>query len=487
MSQFGIHWFRRDLRIAGNAALEWNRKRNQGKTLGVFFFDSTFLSRPDFSISRFGFFLQTLQSLRTELQAAGGDLLVIDQGPLAGFEMLLSKLGSKAPNCVTFSRDYEPFARERDHRVTQKLETLGIPVHIERDHLIIEPLELQKEPGKNSFYQIYTPFFKKWISLSEEDSIRDRIESQKSAVNYLDKLAQGKAEQLFQLQWKVLLSKKEVADCLDDYLAKYLPRVQVTLPKAGSLAAYDAVKSFQPKIGGYNTDRDLPAKPGTSRLSIYLKNGSITSALVLNTLKLNLQKEAHKEAGGQMQFLKEIVWREFYFHILYHRPSVEKEAFLTQYRNIAWQNNEKWFDAWKEGKTGFPIVDAGMRELKATGWMHNRVRMIVASFLTKDLLIDWRWGEQYFMHQLLDGDLAANNGGWQWAASTGCDPQPYFRIFNPFLQSKKFDPSGDYIRKYVPELRNTSAKDLHNPEQNYVTPIVDHGTQRQKALNLYKR
>ena len=202
-------------------------------------------------------------------------------------------------------------------------------------------------------------------------------------------------------------------------------------------------------------------------------------------------KNPSRWSDGEAKFVSEIIWREFYYYILSRNPRVERESFNPLYSKIAWKNNEEWFSAWKEGRTGFPIVDAGMRELNETGWMHNRVRMIVASFLTKDLHIDWRWGEQYFMEKLLDGDLAPNNGGWQWAASTGCDPQPYFRVFNPYLQSEKFDPTGVYIKRFIPELKDCPVKLIHEPPQdlmnrNYPAPMVDHSVQRLEAIALYK-
>ena len=483
MNRFGIHWFRRDLRIAGNPALNWNRKQNEGKTLGVFFFDSKFLARPDFSHHRFGFFLQTLKSLKAELREMGSDLLVLDHGPDEGLDFLFSKLKSKIPSCVTFNRDYEPFARERDSRIIKRVEDLGIAVHTERDHLLIEPHELRREPKTSKFYQIYTPFSKKWFSL---DEVQERTADQNEAIAYLEKRKKGvKIKPFFKLTWDSLFPKSEVHDSLNTYIRKNAPLLKIELPKAGSLIAYQVATAFQSKVKNYLEQRDYPAIAGTSRLSIYFKNGSISPAIVLSMLGLN--KINFNEKNGKTQFLKEIIWREFYYHILYHHPSVEREAFLSQYRNIKWENRESWFEAWKQGKTGYPIVDAGMRELKATGWMHNRVRMIVASFLTKDLLIDWRWGEKYFMTELLDGDLAPNNGGWQWAASTGCDPQPYFRIFNPVLQSKKFDPKGEYIKRFVPELRGASSEDIHTSPKNYIQPIVDHPTQKTKALALYKK
>jgi deoxyribodipyrimidine photo-lyase len=489
---FGIHWFRRDLRVAGNPALKWNWKQNQGRTLGVFFFDSKFLARPDFSHHRFGFFLNTLKALQTELRELGGDLLVLDSGPEQGFDYLLSLLKTRPPTHVTFNRDYEPFARERDSKIYRKLDQLGISVHTERDHLLIEPQELKKDDSKpQGFYQVYTPFSKKWFSLLSQDEFQNRITTQKESLSYLNKRKNGnKIEPIFKLTWSDLIKKEERIDQLDSYIQKTSTQVTIPLPEAGSLAAYQALTLFKSKVDHYLEKRDYPNDPGTSHLSIYLKNGSITPAMVLYSLDLKNEKWGDKT--GRNQFLKEIVWREFYYHILYHQPNVEHEAFLSQFRNLKWENREDWFEAWKQGKTGYPIVDAGMRQLNTTGWMHNRVRMIVASFLCKDLLISWQWGENYFMKQLLDGDLAPNNGGWQWAASTGCDPQPYFRIFNPTLQSEKFDPKGEYIKKFLPELKNISPDWLHapwtRPEGNpYISPIVDHQQQKVKALDLYKQ
>ncbi len=495
--KYGIHWFRRDLRIAGNSALQRNWKENQGRTVGVFFFDSQFLGRPDFSYHRFGFFLQTLKKLKEELSEMGSDLLVLDSGPEQGFELLFQALKEDLPSVVTFNRDYEPFARDRDQRGTQKMIGRRIEVHTERDHLVLEPHEIRKDSSSTGFYQIYTPFAKKWFSLLSQSEMRERIESQEGGVSYLEKREKGKKiDPFFRLKWKDLLPASHFQDSLDLFIRKNESFQKIKLPEAGSLAAFQVAKSFRSKVDDYLEKRDYPSISGTSHLSVYLKNGSITPAMVLKILNVGDSRQGSQakslgglewgEKSGRNHFLKEIVWREFYYHILFHQPSVEKEAFIKHYRNIQWENNEKWFEAWKEGRTGYPIVDAGMRQMKTTGWMHNRVRMIVASFLTKDLLIDWRWGEKHFMNELLDGDLAPNNGGWQWAASTGCDPQPYFRIFNPILQGEKFDPQADYIREYVPELKHESAEKIHSLQANYIRPIVDHKVQKEKAIQLFK-
>lgn len=487
---WGIHWFRRDLRIAGNPALRWNWKKTQGRTLGLFLFDSKFLARADFSHNRFAFFLKTLQALQDEMREIGGDLLVLNQGPEEGFQRLFSKWSSAPPNFVSFNRDYEPFARERDAKQTEWLLQRQVEVHTERDHLVFEPHELTKD-GPGSFYQIYTPFSKKWFAQLQSSEAQERVKLQKESLHYLQNRAEGKrAQPILRMKWEDVLPREvlhsePLRDSLKEFIQNNTQSVTVAIPEGGSLAAFAKAKEFEKKLSRYLEDRDFPEAHGTSNLSIYFKNGSITTSTVTGLLGLT-QADLQKK-NGPAQFLKELIWREFYYHILFHRPNVEKEAFLAHTRQIQWENNPEFFERWKEGTTGFPIVDAGMRELRQTGLMHNRVRMIVASFLTKDLLIDWRWGEQYFMNQLLDGDLAPNNGGWQWAASTGCDPQPYFRIFNPELQSMKFDPKGEYIKKYVPELRHVSADEIHTPGSRYITPIVNHAAQKPKALALYQR
>lgn len=466
---YGIHWFRRDLRIVGNPGLDLNLKKNAGRVLGVFIFDRKFLARKDFSHSRFLFFLKTLEVLRSEMREGGGDLLFLDSGPDEAWLSLLtrlkkSKLGS--PALVTWNRDYEPWSRARDSRVSKLLENdHGLTIETKRDHLLIEPDELTKDaPG--SFYQVYTPFKKKWFSIFENAEVNSRLRE-------VGKALKAGAPQ-FGLKWPREFGDQ---DLLAEMMKQTSEKVSIPMPKAGHDAAKAALKVFKDEaFAAYETGRDIPSRAGTSQISIYLKNGSITVPQIIALLKLTPHSPG-------LKYFEELVWREFYTHILWHRPSVEHESFNPKYKNLAWENDPKFFEAWKTGRTGYPIVDAGMRQLNATGWMHNRVRMIVASFLTKDLLIDWRWGERYFMEKLLDGDLAPNNGGWQWAASTGCDPQPYFRIFNPTSQGEKFDPEGEYVKKWVPELRDRPAKVVHEP----LDPIVDHSVQREKALKLYKQ
>lgn len=482
---YGIHWFRRDLRIAGNPALLENWKKNKGRVIGLFCFDSKFLSRSDFSHNRFAFFLKTLESLQKEFHDFGGELLIIDESAEVFFTHLNEFLPQK-PNLVTWNRDYEPFARSRDKNIEQILEQRGVDFENSRDHLLLEPHEVIKDD--RTYYQVYSPFSRKWFAKLQTPEILNRIEKQKNGLSYLEKkLNNQEISPLFSSKWNDYVSAGfPYKDSLKKFTEQNQKSVTCEIPEAGTLAAYRHLKKFSKNLPRYKQSRDFPSLEGTSALSIYLKNGSLSSSQIIASLQL--ENVNFSEDAGATQYLKEIIWREFYYSILWHEPRVEHEAFLVQYKNIKWQNNNEWFARWCDGETGYPLIDAGMRELKTTGRMHNRVRMVVASFLCKDLLIDWKWGEKYFMNQLLDGDLAPNNGGWQWAASTGCDPQPYFRIFNPTSQSQKFDPEGSYIRKFVPELRGCSPKEIHQPTStfNYPKPIVDHSVQRTHALELYK-
>jgi deoxyribodipyrimidine photo-lyase len=490
MSQkYSIHWFRRDLRVVGNENLRFAFKHSEKKVLGIFCFDSAFLSRPDFSANRFAFFIKTLKQLKFELQQQGGDLLIVDDQPHVAFSKLFEyfkKNSHGLPEYVTYGKDYEPFARERDEKVKKLIETYGVKTHSERDHLLIEPHEVTKDDG--SFYQVYSPFARKWFDKLATVEVQKRVAAQKNAQAYFERIMKGDYEKIFDFKWSEF-ENLPYQDSLEKFEAQNNKSVTIPIPEAGFAVAYKRLLEFKNHVNKYKDQRDIPSYDGTSMMSIYLKNGSITSAQIIYAL--GLKNQNFKTGEQATQYIKEIAWREFYYSIIYNKPEVEKQAFLEQYKNLPWENNKEWFQCWCEGKTGYPIVDAGMRQLNTTGWMHNRVRMIVASFLVKDLLIDWRWGENYFMKMLLDGDLAPNNGGWQWAASTGCDPQPYFRIFNPWLQAAKFDPEAKYIKTYVPELKDISPDFIHDADSfrgsSYPPPIVVHAQQKDKAISLFKK
>lgn len=475
---YAVHWFRRDLRVKENPALQEALDFFDGKVLGLFCFDKTFLSRPDFSHNRFQFFIHTLKALKADLQNRGGDLLVLDAAPLESWRRLFNywhSVKKSLPALVSFNKDYEPFARNRDQLVAEFLKNNNVKVNTNADHLLIEPEDIHKPSG--GYYQVFTPFFNTWLKLALGAKVSSRLNTSWKNPD-------------FRIKWSdVLKQGHPFSDCLLKFESENLKSVTVKIPTAGASQALVDLDKFRDRILQYDSKRDFPADYGTSGLSVYLKNGSLTIAQIISQLELLKSKNLNQ--SGPKTFLKELAWREFYYNILYHEPRVESEAFNKIYKAIDWPNNKTYFEKWCEGQTGYPIVDAGMRQLKTTGWMHNRVRMIVASFLVKDLLIDWKWGERFFMQHLLDGDLAPNNGGWQWAASTGCDAQPYFRIFNPTLQSEKFDPEGKYIKKFVPELKDVPPHLIHDPEKipcnsGYARPIVDHAEQKEKALKLFK-
>jgi deoxyribodipyrimidine photo-lyase len=359
-------------------------------------------------------------------------------------------LDATKATALFYNRDYEPMARKRDAEVEKMARSLGIEVHSYKDGVLHEPDEILKEDGKP--YRVFTAYSHSW-------------RSQPKAV-VLPKVKFKRPPGFKNPPGLALPTINELGFTLD-----------VPLPPAGERAGRERLKQFaEGDLLHYAERRDLPALDATSRLSPHLRLGTVSPRTVL----ASAAKAAEKEPAAQKQtniFINELIWRDFYRQILWHFPHAATSSFKEEYQDLKWENDERLFKAWCEGRTGFPIVDAGMRQLNSTGWMHNRVRMIVAMFLTKDLLINWQWGERYFMQKLIDADLASNNGGWQWSASTGTDAQPYFRIFNPTAQAEKFDPEGAYIRRFVPET-DTLA---------YPAPMVDHARQRVKALALFKR
>ena len=429
-----IFWFRRDLRFEDNVGLYhalYQAKLNGQKVLPLFIFDKTILDKlEDKNDRRVDFIHRTIMYMQSELIEKGKSMWVENDQPINVFNAYLKKY--KIAGVYT-NRDYEPLAIERDEQIQSLLEKNNITFHSFKDQVIFEKEEVIKDDGKP--YTIYTPYANKWRTY-----------------------------------WASHVPKIHPSIKLMDYFIDSKPLPIPTLKQLGFNATDLIVPPIQwdaNLVKKYTDQRNFPAIKGTTQLSVHLRFGTLSvRQLALATQSLN------------STFFNELIWRDFYHMILWHFPQVGKgKSFKAQYDFIEWRNNEKEFQAWCEGRTGYPIVDAGMRELNTTGFMHNRVRMIVASFLTKHLLIDWRWGEAYFSQKLLDFDLAANNGGWQWASGSGCDAAPYFRVFNPRLQTEKFDKELKYIRKWIPELDSLS----------YPKPIVVHEEARVRVLAAYAK
>lgn len=426
-SAVSIFWFRRDLRLQDNAGL-FQALQSGYPVVPVFIFDRSILDAlEDKDDRRVEFIHQSLSAMQDELTAIGSTLDVRYGTPRQVYEELLKDYEVKA---VYANHDYEPYAIQRDQSIGQWLQQQGCVFHTFKDQVLLEKNEVLKDDGKP--YTVFTPYSRKWKAVLAANPI----------ISYNTK----------------------------KYFNQFFQQSAKQIPSLASMGFTAAGIPFPAKtwkkelITRYKEQRDIPSLPGTSRLSVHLRFGTISI------------RELAKEAGSLNEtFLNELIWRDFYHMILWHFPKVVGHSFKPEYDQIRWRNTEKEFEAWCTGQTGYPIVDAGMRELNATGFMHNRVRMIVASFLTKHLLIDWRWGEGYFARKLLDFDLAANNGGWQWAAGSGCDAAPYFRVFNPYLQTQKFDPQLKYIRKWVPEFE----------ELTYTRPIVVHEEARKRCLDTY--
>lgn len=425
-----VMWFRRDLRLSDNAAL-YHALRSGYPVVPLFIFDRNILDKlEDKSDRRVEFIHSALQTMQVELNTLGTTIDVRYGYPADVWNDLLQDYSIGA---VYTNHDYDPYALNRDQGISQLLASNGIPFHTYKDQVIFEKDEVVKDDGKP--YTVFTPYSRKWKAKLTEFSL----------IGYPT----------------------------ENHFTQFYPQPSKAIPSLHHMGFSGSGKPFPGRlikselVKKYKEQRDIPGIEGTSKLGVHLRFGT-----------LSIRKLASYVRSLSESFLNELIWRDFYHMILWHFPQVGKGyAFKKEYDRIVWRNNEDEFKAWCTGKTGYPIVDAGMRELNATGFMHNRVRMITASFLVKHLLIDWRWGEAYFAQKLLDFDLAANNGGWQWAASSGCDAAPYFRVFNPALQTQKFDPQLHYIRKWVPEFENM---------QHYPPPIVIHEVARKRVLETYK-
>ncbi len=422
-----IHWFRRDFRLEDNAAL-YHALKSGNELMPLFIFDKQILSELPKDDARVGFIHQTLEQLKGSLEEKGGGIEIRRGDPETVWKEILKEYEVAE---VFVNKDYEPYALERDDQIETLLGEHGIPLRRFKDQVIFEEGEVVKADGMP--YTVYTPYSKLWLSHLEEKGI----------PSYPSELIKGKYK----------TGGYSGFPSLED-LGFEKSRIEAP-----------PYRMSDELLEHYQDTRDLPARDGTSQMSPYLRFGLVS-----------IRDLVRRVSPHKSKYLRELIWREFYMQILYHFPHVVDKSFKARYDLIEWKNDVNLFECWKEGTTGYPLVDAGMRELKATGMMHNRVRMVAASFLCKHLLIDWRWGEAYFAEKLLDYELSSNNGNWQWAAGCGCDAAPYFRVFNPYLQQAKFDPDFEYIKKWVPEYGDAS----------YPDPIVDHKEARAEALRVYR-
>ena len=466
--QSALVWFRRDLRDYDHAAL-YHALKASAQVYCCFIFDTDILETLPKQDRRVEFILESVKALKEALVLQGGDLIILHGKPRVEISKLAHALNV---NAVFANHDYEPAAITRDQDVTFALQKHDIDFHHFKDQVIFEKDEILNNAGKP--YGVFTPYKNAWLK-----KVNDFYLSAYPVDKYKNNYAKPKTTPLPNLESL-------------GFKPTNLKDLRMPTGMQGGLALFE---DFRDRISRYKDARDFPAIKGGSFLSVHLRFGTVSIR--------HLAREAHRHANvGSQAWLNELIWRDFYFQVLHHHPRVANgDTFKPEFNNIPFPNNEALFKAWCEGKTGYPLVDAAMRQINTTGYMHNRLRMVTASFLVKDLLIDWRWGERYFEEKLIDFDFSANNGGWQWAASTGCDAQPWFRIFNPVTQSERFDPQGKFIRKYIPELNACNDKEIHAPwlipllrqqslnleiGKDYPLPIVDHATQRSRALGLYK-
>lgn len=461
-----IVWFRRDLRTDDNAALSHATKR-RSPLVPLFIFDTELIRTLPSDGAAFNFQSEALAELARKLQQLGG-MLIARRGSV--LDVHREVIQEVRPQALYYNRDYEPYARERDRKVEQMYREAGAEVHSYKDVVVHESDEVLT--GKGEPYVVFTPYANSWKKLSHP------LPFSKPKPFSTPRLPVGR-----------LLGAKDLGKT-------------ITIPDpafvGGEQEAHRRWNRFlQSMIGDYGHNRDFPAIEGTSRLSPYLRFGCISVRRLFDECEKALEHSSPTHGVSIAKFVDEMIWREFYFSVMYHYPHLVHSNYREEFDNMPWKFNRRIFNAWMEGQTGYPLVDAGMRQLNQTGWMHNRVRMVVASFLTKDLLHDWRRGAAYFEQKLMDIETSSNIGGWQWAASTGVDPKP-LRIFNPRLQSERFDTAGEYIKRFVPELRAVPRKFIHAPHlmppslqkelscvigKHYAAPIVDHAA----ASTEYKR
>ncbi len=459
-------WFRRDLRLHDHAALYHALKRH-ARVHCVFVFDTDILDRlTDKHDRRVTFIWESVRALHAELAELGATLHVLHGRAVEQIPALAQRLAVAAVYC---NRDYEPAARERDAQVAAQLAVQGRSLHSFKDQVIFEQDEILT--GGRTPFAVFTPYKNAWLKALDEFQLKAY-----PVERYLAHLA------------------REPAAPMPAIGTLGFQAAELMIP-SGSAGAARLFADFQTRMRDYHTARDYPAVKGVSYLSAHLRFGTVSIRALVATAW-------HTGGKGAQTWLSELIWRDFYHMVLYHHPHVVGHAYKPQFDALQWSDDAQGFAAWCAGRTGYPLVDAAMRQLEQSGYMHNRLRMVTASFLTKDLRIDWRKGEAWFAEKLLDYDLAANNGGWQWAASTGCDGQPWFRIFNPVTQSERFDPQGRFIRRYVPELAQCPDRYLHAPwripvaaqqasgfvpGRDYPLPIVDHAVARERTLAMFKQ
>jgi deoxyribodipyrimidine photo-lyase len=457
-----LHWLRSDLRLDDNRALAAAARRARELAV-VFVLDEGLLASERTGAPRVRFLLDCLGRLAAGLAERGSRLVVRRGEPAREIGRLVEETGAEL---VVWNRDYSPFARARDARVEREAVRRGARVETYKDRVAFESGEVRTKDGRP--FSVYTPFRNAWrLRWSAEPEEPERAPRLPPPIPAIDSLA------------------------LPPPAALGFAGDETELPEGGETAARRRLERFlERRAAGYAESRDRPGEAGTSRLSPYLRFGVLS---IRRGLAAAFERAQERSARESVQkWIDELLWREFYHAILAEHPHVTRGAYRPEYDAVRWNDDPEALRAWCEGRTGYPIVDAGMRELAATGWMHNRARMIAASFLVKDLLLDWRLGERFFYRRLVDGDPASNNGGWQWAASTGTDAQPWFRIFNPVSQGRRFDPEGAYVRRHVPELRDVEEDFVHapwlaeSPPRDYPAPIVDHGERRAEALRRFE-
>lgn len=466
-----IVWFRRDLRVNDNTALYHASKNSAGGVLAVYAITPDQWVEHDDANCKVRFWLVNLKSLAASLAKLNIPLQIVSASTFDDSVDAILKMARKhSITAVYLNREYEINEQRRDKKLKTECDSIGIAMHAYHDRVIVPPREINTKDGR--FYSVFTPYRKVWDT---------------KALDFAKPLPKPKKQTTIDIPTSKIPSTVDEFD-LEDFRDDLWP--------AGESEAAKRIKNFAKVASGYDQNRDLPAVAGTSLLSPYLAAGVISPRQCL-AAALEINNGQIAGAAGPTIWISELTWRDFYTHVLVGFPRVSMNApFKPKTNGIAWRNTAADLEAWQNGQTGYPIVDAGMRQLNQTGWMHNRLRMVTAMFLSKHLLIDWRLGERYFMQKLIDGDLAANNGGWQWSASTGTDSVPYFRIFNPFSQSKRFDSAGKYIVKFCPELKDVPAAALHDPKKlsaalkqtgaKYPSFIVDHKQARDRVLKEFK-